>query len=56
MVGALLFSPLPGILADGTWSYQPAYLLFALLTILAVGLMARAYATPAPNRQTHLNQ
>ena len=51
MVGALLFSPLPGILADGTGSYQPAYLLFALLTILAVGLMARAYATPAPNRQ-----
>ncbi len=51
MVGALVFSPVPGLLADWTGSYQPAYLLFAMLTILSVGLMARAYATPIFSRQ-----
>ena len=43
-VGVILFGPVPGILADRTGSYIPAYLLFAALLTLAVALVRLAYA------------
>ena len=43
-VGVILFGPVPGILADRTGSYAPAYLLFAVLLTLAVALVRLAYA------------
>ena len=33
--GSLLFSPIPGILADYTGSYVPAYLLFTVCSVFA---------------------
>ena len=42
-VGVILFGPVPGILADRTGSYAPAYLLFAVLLTLAVVLVRLAY-------------
>lgn len=51
MIGAMVFSPLPGIIADWTGSYQPAYLIFALMTIVSVMMMARAYVVLAPAKQ-----
>ena len=36
-IGALTFESLPGILADITGSYIPAYALFAVFTILSIG-------------------
>lgn len=43
-VGVILFGPVPGLLADRTGSYAPAYLLFAALLTLAVALVRLAYA------------
>lgn len=43
-VGVILFGPVPGLLADWTGSYIPAYLLFAALLTLAVALVRLAYA------------
>lgn len=43
-VGVILFGPVPGLLADWTGSYAPAYLLFAALLTLAVALVRLAYA------------
>ena len=41
-IGALAFSPVPGILADGTGSYLPAY---ALFTLQAAGILMILQAT-----------
>lgn len=43
MLGSLLMSPVPGILADWSGSYQSAYFLFAGMIISAVVLMLTAY-------------
>ena len=42
-VGVILFGPVPGLLADRTGSYVPAYLLFAALLTLAIVLVRMAY-------------
>lgn len=51
MVGAMVFSPLPGIIADWTGSYQPAYVIFAFMTVVSIMMMTRAYAALAPTKQ-----
>ena len=43
------FGPVPGLLADRTGSYVPAYLLFAALLTLAIVLVRMAYVRA--NRQ-----
>ena len=48
-VGVILFGPVPGLLADRTGSYVPAYLLFAALLTLAIVLVRMAYVRA--NRQ-----
>ena len=48
-VGVILFGPVPGLLADRTGSYAPAYLLFAALLTLAIVLVRMAYVRA--NRQ-----
>ena len=42
-IGALVFSPLPGLLADLTGSYVPSYLLFTAQTVLILGILQRTY-------------
>lgn len=44
-LGALIGSPLPGILADATGSYGPAYMLFAVFTVIAIVIVLLAYAS-----------
>ena len=41
--GMLVFGPLPGILADWTGSYVPAYALFALILMAAMAIVQGAY-------------
>lgn len=41
--GMLLFGPLPGILADRTGSYAPAYLLFAVFLLVSTALVQSVY-------------
>jgi predicted MFS family arabinose efflux permease len=43
--GMLVSGPIPGILADRTGSYVPAYLLFALLLLSAMLLVQSVYHT-----------
>lgn len=42
-VGLLLLGPVPGILADATGSYVPAYLLFFLMMLLSMVLICWVY-------------
>ena len=42
--GAMLFSPVPGIIANIMGSYVPAYVLFAVLLAFAFALLSRCYA------------
>lgn len=43
IAGSLCLSPLPGIIADYFGSYQPAYILFAGMTLAAVVLILAAF-------------
>jgi len=51
-LGSVLLSPLPGILADWTGSYQPAYILFAVMSTAAILLMNIAYWLYYPKEHT----
>ena len=42
-IGSFLFSPLPGILADQTASYRPAYVLFSITAAMSVVLVQLIY-------------
>ena len=42
-LGMLVFGPVPGMLADRLGSYVPAYMLFALLTLVAMGILQFIY-------------
>lgn len=43
-IGSLVLSPIPGIIADVTGSYIPAYALFTLFTIACFGIVLFAYS------------
>ena len=42
--GMLVFGPVPGILADITGSYVPAYILFAVTLVISLTIVQYAYA------------
>jgi len=48
-LGTVIGSPLPGILADATGSYAPAYFMFMICTILALLIVIGAYTSQRKN-------
>ncbi|MCI6647356.1 MAG: MFS transporter, partial [Oscillospiraceae bacterium] len=42
-IGALVFSPVPGILADASGSYLPAYALFTLQSVVILAVLQVTY-------------
>ena len=51
MGGSMLLSSTPGMIADATGSYLPAYVLVAFMTTGSFLLMARAYFTKRPAKE-----
>ena len=51
-LGMLVFGPVPGILADRLGSYVPSYMLFALLTVVAMFIVQFIYRRLGVGRRT----